>query len=383
MPFPEASRAAVSMTSSLFGQLGPRLEWFKGELLALHVGDTWLEPVLGSRMEDLTTRDHPGLHRYASPAGWPPLWTALVDRVSAQPGMDWVDRGHLLVTAGCTGALAATVGAILDPGDEVLLCSPYWPLIRGIVQSRGATPVDVPVMLQGHDADAVVAGLEAAITPRTAAIYVNSPNNPTGVLLPRTTLEAIAELARRRGLWILSDEVYEHYAFAGPWIPMASLAPERTVATHSFSKAYGHAGNRCGWLVGPEAVVRQARRIATHLIYNPPTPAQAAALAALEGGDSWLSQARAAYLEEAVHAADRLGVPRPQGGTFLFLDVAEHLDDRGLLGFLEDCVDRGLVLAPGPSFGQHWQSHVRLCFTCEPPEKVRRGVEILAELIGR
>jgi aspartate/methionine/tyrosine aminotransferase len=383
MPFPEASRAAVSMTSSLFGRLGSRLECFKGELLSLHVGDTWMEPVAGSRMQDLTSRDHPGLHRYASPSGWGPLWTALVDRVSAQPGMSWVGRDELLVTSGCTGALAATVGAILDPGDEVLLGSPYWPLIRGIVQSRGAVPVDVPIYHQPADARAVVQAFEEAITPRTVALYLNSPNNPTGALLPRATLEAVVELARRRDLWILADEVYEHYAFSGPWIPTASLAPERTIATHSFSKAYGHAGNRCGWLVGPAPIVREARRIATHLIYNPPTAAQAAGLAALERGDTWLAQARQAYLEEGNHAADALGVPRPDGGTFLFIDVADHLDERGLLGFLEDCVDRGLVLAPGPSFGRHWQSHVRLCFTCEPPEKTRRGVEILAGLMGR
>jgi len=342
-----------------------------------------MEPVVGSRMQDLTSTDHPGLHRYASPAGWEPLWKELVARTAAQPGMGWVEKGNILVTAGCTGALAATVGAILDPGDEVLLASPYWPLIRGIIQSRGAVPVDVPVMLEGHDADAVVAALEAAITPRTVALYLNSPNNPSGVLLPRDTLAGVAELARRRQLWIFADEVYQHYAYAGPWLPMASLAPERTVATHSFSKAYGHAGNRCGWLVGPQPIVRQARRIATHLVYNPPTAAQAAALAALQGGDAWLATARASYVEEGQRAADALGVTHPQGGTFLFVDVADHLDERGLLGFLEDCVDRGLVLAPGPSFGRHWQTHVRLCFTCEPPDKVRRGVAILAELMGR
>ena len=383
MPFPDSSRAVRSMTSTLFGSLGSRRACFKGELLALHVGDTWLEPVVGSRMEDLTSRDHPHLHRYASPAGWAPLWSALVDRAKAQPGMGWVGQDNLLVTAGCTAALAATVGALLDPGDEVLLGSPYWPLIRGIVQSRGAVPVDVPLYLHGHDPDAVVAGLEAAVTPRTSAVYLNSPNNPTGVLLPRATLEAVVAFARRHELWILADEVYEHYAYAGPWLPMAGLAPECTVATYSFSKAYGHAGNRCGWLVGPEAVVHEARRVATHLIYSSPTAAQVAALAALERGDTWLAAARSAYLEEGERAAAALGVPSPPGGTFLFIDVAEHLDERGLLGFLERCVDRGLVLAPGPSFGQHWQTHLRLCFTCEHPEKTRRGVAILAELMGR
>ncbi len=383
MPFPDSSRAVAAMTSTLFGELAARRACFKGELLALHVGDTWLDPVPGARMEDLTSADHPFIHRYASPAGWEPLWEALVDRVRARPGMGWVERGNLLVTAGCTGALAAAVGAVLDPGDEVLLGSPYWPLIRGIVQSRGAVPVDVPLYDRADDVGAVLAGLEEARTPRTTALYLNSPNNPTGVVLPEATLRAVVAWARERELWILADEVYEHYAFARPWIPTAGLAPERTIAVHSFSKAYGLAGYRVGFLVAPEPALRQARRVATHQIYNPPTPSQAAALVALERGDGWLARARELYQAEGDRAADTLGVPRPEGGTFLFVDVAEQLDERGLLGFLERCVDRGLLLAPGPSFGRHWQTHVRLCFTCEPPEKTRRGVAILAELMGR
>lgn len=383
MPFPDTSRAVRAMTSTLFGDLRPRLQCFRGESLKLHVGDTWMFPVEGSRMQDLAGQDWPGLHRYADPAGWPPLWDALVERMRSLEGLAWVERDKLLITAGCTGALAAVVGAVLDPGDEVLLCSPYWPLIRGIVQSRGGVPVDVPCLGRERDVDALIEALEAARTARTVAVYLNSPNNPSGVLLDRPALEAIAAFARRRSLWILADEVYQHYAYSGPWIPMASIAPERTLATHSFSKAYGHAGNRCGWLVGPTPIVRQARRIATHLIYNPPTAAQVAALHALQDGDVWLQRARAAYIEEGNRAADALGVRRPQGGTFLFLDVADHCDERGLLGFMERCVDRGLVLAPGPSFGRHWQTHLRLCFTCEPPDKVRRGVAILAELMGR
>ncbi len=383
MPFPEASRAARAMTSSLFGELGPRIQCFRDELLALHVGDTWLRPVAGSLMEDLASEAYPDLHRYADPAGWAPLWDALVARIRAMVGLGWVGRDNLLVTAGCTGALAATVGALLDPGDEVLLCSPYWPLIRGIVQSRGAVPVDVPCYDRAHDVTAVLEGLEAARTARTTAVYLNSPNNPTGALLSVEVLQAVAEFARQHGLWIFSDEVYEHYAYTGAWVPMASLAPERTVGTWSFSKAYGHAGNRCGYLVGPAAVVRRARRIATHLVYTPSSAAQAAALQALERGGDWLLTARDAYREEGERAADALGVPRPQGGTFLFLDVGRWCDERGLLGFMERCVDRGLLLAPGSSFGHHWQTHVRLCFTCETPEKTRRGVAILADLMGR
>jgi len=371
------------MTSTLFGELGPRIKRFEGELIPLHVGDTWLLPVAGARMQDLANAQHPRLHRYADPAGWAPLWDALVESLRARPAFGWVEKGSVLISAGCTGALAATVGALLEPGDEVLLCSPYWPLIPGIVRSRGAVPVDLPCYDRAHDPQALREALERATTPRTVALYTGTPNNPSGVVLDERALQLIAAHARRHDLWILSDEVYEHYSYAGPHRFIAGMAPERTISTFSFSKAYGQAGNRCGYLVGPEATVRQVRRFATHLVYNAPVPGQVAALAALQNGDAWLQEARGHYRQAGDRAADALGVPRPQGGTFLFLDVAPWLDERGLLGFLERCVDRGLLLAPGPSFGQRWTSHVRLCFTCEDPERTARGVAILAELMGR
>ena len=101
-----------------------------------------------------------------------------------------------------------------------------------------------------------------------------------------------------------------------------------------------------------------------------------------EVGDRWVEEVRPKYLALGRAAARKLGVPEPQGSTFLFLDVAECLDDRGLLGFLEDCADRGLFVAPGPSFGPY-PNHVRVCFTAAPPEVTERGVAMLAELMGR
>jgi N-succinyldiaminopimelate aminotransferase len=196
-------------------------------------------------------------------------------------------------------------------------------------------------------------------------------------------LAALAEWARRHHLWILADEVYEDLLYEGEHCYARPLAPERTLAAHSFSKAYGMAGNRCGYMVGPEGVMLELRKVATHTFYSTPTASQLAALAALgDGGRRWLESARAQYGDTGRRAAERLGLLPPQGSTFLFFDVADRLDERGLPGFLEDCVDRGLFLAPGSSFGPY-PTHVRLCFTAAPPEVVLRGVEVLAELLGR
>ena len=143
------------------------------------------------------------------------------------------------------------------------------------------------------------------------------------------------------------------------------------------------AGNRCGYMVGPAEPMAQVLKVATHTFYAAPTASQIAALRVLEGrGDRWIAEAREGYRRTGEAAARRLGVAPPEGSTFLFLDVADHLDERGLGGFLEDCADRGLFLAPGPSFGPY-PTHVRICYTAAPPAVVERGVEVLAELLGR
>jgi N-succinyldiaminopimelate aminotransferase len=124
-------------------------------------------------------------------------------------------------------------------------------------------------------------------------------------------------------------------------------------------------------------------KVSLHSFYSTPTASQVAALRALDGrAETWVADARARYHEIGRRVARCLGVPEPEGSTFLFLDVAARLDSRGLAGFLEDCAERGLLLAPGPSFGPY-PTHVRLCYTSSPPDVVERGVEVLADLLAR
>jgi N-succinyldiaminopimelate aminotransferase len=194
-------------------------------------------------------------------------------------------------------------------------------------------------------------------------------------------VEALVAWAQSHDLWILADEVYEDYVYDGEHTYCRPLAPESTFAVHSFSKAYGMAGNRCGHVVGPRTVMPELRKVGLHSYYSTPTASQLAAVRVLAGaGLPWVEQARELYRRTGERAAARLGVAAPRGSTFLFLDVADRLDERGLGGFLEDCVDRGLFVAPGPSFGPY-PTHVRLCFTAAPPDVVERGVEVLATLL--
>jgi aspartate/methionine/tyrosine aminotransferase len=373
---PNLSPSVLGVGSAVFSKLAHKISSLEGEVFPLHVGDTYMEPCIGSRMEDLSVTEHPGMHRYVSPQGIKPLIDCIYDKVESFNGLT-VEKGSVLVSAGATGALTAGIGAVTSPGDEVLILAPFWPLIRGIVSTLRATPVEVPFYDRVQSVTDVVDAISDRITSKTVAIYVSTPSNPTGVVLPEQWLQAIAELARERGLWVFSDEVYERYVFEGEPCSIGRFAPERTLTAFSFSKTYGMAGNRCGYLVGPPDIITQCRKVSTHTVYASPTASQWAALKALQTGEDWVNKASALYKSAGHEAADMLDLPRPQGSTFLFLDVSHKLDERGVFGFLEDCLDDGLILAPGPSFGTGYEEFVRICFTAAPNEVVQRAVSLL------
>lgn len=378
--FPHVSPSLSDVGGAVFSSLANRLGRYRGEIYPFHVGDTWLEPAEGCRMQDLRVEDYPGMHRYADPQGVPALLEAIAGRMSARSGIA-TERRDVLVTAGATGALGAVIGAIVAPGEEVLVLSPYWPLITGIVRCLHGTPVVVPFIGEVDSSESAVESVRRHLTDATVALYVNTPNNPTGRVLPGPWLEALVSWAASENLWVVADEVYEDYVYGGEHTYCRSLAPDRTFSAHSFSKAFGMAGNRCGYVVGPGGLMGELRKVSTHSFYSASTAGQLAACRALDGrGDRWVDEVRERYREMGVGAAKRLGVDPPEGSTFLFLDVGEQVGGRGLVGFLEDCADRGLFLAPGPSFGPY-PTHVRLCFTCAPPEVVARGVDLLASML--
>jgi len=347
----------------------------------LHVGDTWMDPARGCRMEDLKVADHAGLHRYSPVPGYPELRDRIAEVHAGRTGVA-TSREQIVVSAGATAGLAAAVAALVAPGEDVLLAAPYWPLIAGSVRAFHANPIDVPVMTEADSAEQAVAIFERHRSDRTVAVYWNTPHNPTGRLLDRAWLAALTDWAREHDLWILSDDVYEDYVYDGEHVYSRSLAPERTISVHSFSKAYGMAGNRCGYLAGPEGAIGAIKRIITNINYSACSASQRAALNALDGaGQPWVEAARTQYAELGREAAAALGLPAPMGSTFLFPDVSDALDERGLDGFLGDLAEAGVLVAPGPSFGPY-PSHVRLCFTAAPPDEIRRGVEILARRIS-
>lgn len=375
MPFPVSARAE-SLATSVY-RVGRAPEGIKP--VPLNVGDTFLPPP----QMDLDLNEP---HRYTPPAGLPGLREGLAKRMAERSGVP-VLAEQVMITPGGTAALSAVVGALVDPGDAVLICAPYWPLIAGIVRVSMGNAVAVPLFTEALDGSTVRAKLEYAHRPGTKALYVNAIHNPTGRILTHDGAQALVEFAREHDLWILSDEVYEDFIYSDLTPPrIFSLAPERTVQVGSASKAFGIAGARVGWGVGPVELISAALKVHLNTSYCAPLFSQRMVAQCLTSvGERWQAHARTVYAKAGADAAKRLGLNRPLSGQFMFVDVAHALDrqaEEPLLDLLRRCLQKGVSLAPGSSCGPY-PEHVRLCFTSAPPDDVARGVEILAQELGR
>jgi len=372
--FPLIAPSAHIFSEGVFGKVVQRSAARPAKIFSLHVGDTYLEPMPIARAEAQFTESQPRLHNYSPTQGEPALLSAIVGKVSRRSGVT-LDPALIQVMAGATAAMGIVCSALLEPGDEVIIPAPFWPLIRGAVRGRGAIPVEVPLFTRldepGFDA---VAEIERAITPRTVAIYINTPHNPTGHVLPERVLAGIAQLAQQHSLWILTDEAYEDVYFtpeAPPSVFARSDMAGRTITTHSVSKAYALAGARIGYTHGPREVMDVLRGVQTFYSYCAPRPMQFGAARALETGDAWLTDMRATYARAARAAAEALEVPMPAGGTFLFFDTKRFMRrSESLTDVLERCLDAGVMLTPGTSCGSDFGTWARLCFTTVPPAEL-------------
>ena len=382
---PRISATTDSLSAGVFSQLAKKAREHRGRLYPLHVGDTYLDPFPAARAEAQRSSDHRLLHNYSPVQGEPALLAAIARRLERRTG-DPVEIDRIQVMSGATSGLSVVCATILDHGDEVIVPAPFWPLIRGIVASRGGVPVQLPFFdrLRDPSFDPERA-VEEAITERTVALYINTPSNPTGATIPAGVIDAMLRVAKKHDLWVLCDEAYEELWFTEERPAPVWAHPEargRAIATHTLSKSYGLAGARVGFTHGPAQVMSAVRAVQTFQTYCAPRPMQLGAVHALDEGDAWLDEARAAYRAAGYEAADALGIERPTGGTFLFFDVSEHMrEDESLLGFLERCLGAGVLLTPGDACGEAYDRWVRLCFTSVPPPELHEALERLRTVI--
>lgn len=379
--FPLLADSASSLSDRVFGGTGQRTGAVPGRVYPLNVGDTYIDPLPAAQAQAQKTADHPRMHNYSPVQGEPVLLDAILGKVERRSGVH-LERELVQVMNGATSGLGVVCTALLAPGEEVLLPSPFWPLIRGIIKYRGATPVEVPLWTRlGEEDFDPVAALESAITERTVAIYINSPHNPTGGILPDQVADGIAELAARHDLWVITDEVYEDlwYHDAPPrslWT-RADLR-ERAIVTHSVSKAYGLAAARVGYTHGPAGAMEVIRGVQTFFTYCAPRPMQLGAARALSEGDAWLAEARAAYRKAAATTASALDLPMPQGGSFIFFPAAPYLrEGEQTADLLQRCMDAGVMLTPGTSSGEAFGDWLRICFTSVPQRELEEALHVL------
>jgi aspartate aminotransferase len=258
--------------------------------------------------------------------------------------------------------------SLVDPGDEVLLFLPAWVSYVEIVRIAGGLPVSVPARADcGPDFEAI----ERAITPRTKAVLLNTPGNPTGYVWTHAEVRRLAELCERRGLWILSDEIYRRLVYEGePHLSPASLGPKtraRTVVLDGASKSYAMTGYRIGFAAAPREVAAAIERLHSHLTGAPNTVSQTAYQACLSGAEPPEVAQMAAEFDKRrrflVGALRAMGleVPWPRGAFYAFPDVRAYLDERGTTGLCEDVLEKhDLALVPGTAFGV--DTHVRLSY---------------------
>ena len=395
MSGPGLSRSAESIRRGVFAELQARIERYTaggGDLVPLQIGDTFLDPPESARFPAVidASKIEPELYRYGATLGLARLRAAFAERLHARCGLSVDPDRELLLGCGATHALHCAARAILDPGDDVLLASPYWPLAHGILASCNARVLEVPFTSRLYDEPGLDAAepFRRALTPATKAIYLITPNNPDGKVLTRAQLESVAALAIERDLWVFADEAYADHAFDHPHVSLATLPgmAERTVTAHSLSKSHALAGVRLGCVVGPAAMIGVARKVAIHTTFNVPVIAQRSALAALQHGEAWPDRARAHYREARDAAIEALaGAPvkfgRAEGGTYLFLDFAAPLQGRPLQVLLERAIDHGVLLAPGEAFGIDWPTHARLCYTAVPRPRLLEGIARLRAAI--
>ena len=272
-----------------------------------------------------------GMTRYTPASGTLDLKKAIVHKLKEENGLSY-DVSEIVVSNGAKHSLSNVFGAILDPGDEVIIPAPYWVSYPEMVRLAGGVPVSLPT-LEENDFKFTVKELEAAITPKTRAIILNSPSNPTGTVYTETELREMAETLVRYDIYVIADEIYENLIYdGGKNVSIASFGDaikERTVIVNGVSKTFAMTGWRIGYTASPLPIAKAMSSVQSHQTSNPNSIAQYAACAALMGDQSSVAVMRAAfeerrnYMVERINAIPGVSCRKPRGAFYVMMNVKE------------------------------------------------------------
>ncbi|WP_108251711.1 pyridoxal phosphate-dependent aminotransferase [Planctomonas deserti] len=350
------------------------------DVIALSVGepDVPVAPHITRAAIDAWAADETN---YGPNGGIAPLRAAIVKKLARVNGLV-VDREQVWVTIGASQALYQAMSLTLGAGDEILLPDPGFPTFTMNARMLQAEPVYYPLRPEGGflpDLDE----LERLITPRTRVLLINSPSNPLGTVFPREVLQSLVNLARRHDLWIISDEVYEYFTYgSAEHVSVGTLdADDRVFSVFSLSKTYALTGARVGYLVTPPGlapIMRSAQEAAISCVN---TPAQYAGVAAIEGDQTHVAEARGHY-EENLRLATRMLDDRgirylePLGAFYLWIDMS-HATNGDVSAWAERLLlTERVAVAPGRAFGRSGEGWIRICLAADV-ETLRAGLSRL------
>ena len=334
-------------------------------------------------------------HRYPPAGGLPALREAIAAKTLRDSGLE-VDAAQVLVTNGGKQAIFNAVASLIDPGDEVIIQAPYWVTYPEVVSIFGGVPVPV-VTDERSGYRATVEQLEAARTERTKMLIFVSPSNPTGAVYPREEIEAIGRWAVENGVWVLTDEIYEHLVYGdASFSSLPTLVPEiadHCVIVNGVAKTYAMTGWRVGWMIGPKDVVKGAANLQSHATSNVSNVAQVAALTAVSGSLDAVADMRTAFdrrrrtIVSMLNDIPGVTCPEPEGAFYAYPSV------KGVLGrsINGTVVDSSMTLAdvaldvaevavvPGEAFGT--PGYLRMSYALGDDDLVE-GVTRLGKLLA-
>jgi aspartate aminotransferase len=343
----------------------------------------------------LAAAREPRFHRYSPTPGLPELREAIAHKTKRDSGVDCA-AAQVLVTNGGKHAVYNTFQVLCDPGDEVLLPAPYWTSYPECITLGGGVPVVLPTT-EASGFRVSIEQLEAARTPRTKILLFVSPSNPTGAVYPPDEVEAIGRWAVKHGIWVVTDEIYEHLTYDGhDFSSMPALVPdlaEQCVILNGVAKTYAMTGWRVGWMIGPRDVIGAATNLQSHSTSNVSNVAQAAALAAVAGDLDAVAEMRAAFDRRAklmygmLSAIPGITCLEPQGAFYCFPSFQGVLGKKiagrtpqSTLELSEILLEVAKVaIVPGEAFGA--PGYARLSFALgddDLGEGVRRIADTLA-----
>lgn len=335
-------------------------------LLDLSIGDPDLitdERIIEAAFTDVKN----GHTKYTASGGSQEFIDTVAQFYQKQYGLSF-ESNQIRATVGALHGMYLTLQVILDPGDEVIIHEPYFSPYKDQVIFAGGKPVFVPTYEEdGFQINIDV--LKAAITDKTKAIIINSPNNPTGAVFSPETFKAIADLAIEHNFYILSDEVYEAFCFYDEFVPMATFAPEHTITFSSFSKAFAMTGWRIGYMIAPAYINEAAKLINESITYSAPSPSQQAGIYALNHAELLVPtvvsvfQERLEYLEQRIIKIPFLSLHPVKGSMYAFINISRT----GLTSvpFVEKVLkETNVLMIPGKAFGEiTGDDYVRLAAT--------------------